>query len=306
MSKIIIFYKYVELVSPKRVMKWQRKICTDLGLKGRIILATEGINATLGGTDENLERYKAIMEASAEFGGIDYKESPGSADDFPRMRIVIKDEIVCLRADKTATDLKNSGVHLSPEQVHELITKKPDNLVILDGRNHYEARIGKFEGAITPEIDHFRDFPQYIDQHAEEFKDKQVLMYCTSGIRCERATAYLKSKGVVQEVYQITGGIQRYAEKFPNGFFKGKNYVFDNRIAMKVTDDVLGSCDVCGIACDDFTNCLNATCNKHYIGCKECIEALQNTCSKACMELVANNLVQKRPPLRTAQTSCTL
>lgn len=307
MSKIILFYKYVNLISPKRVLKWQKKLCEELGLKGRIILATEGINGTLGGSIQNLERYKEIMNASAEFGGIDYKESPGGAESFPRMRIVVKDEIVNLKADSIAADIKNTGVHLTPAQAHELISQKPENLVILDGRNYFEARVGKFENAITPEIAHFRDFPKYIDEHAEMFKDKQVLMYCTGGIRCERASAYLKSKGVAQEVYQILGGIHRYVEQYPDGFFRGKNYVFDNRVAMKVNDDVLGRCDVCDVPCDDFTNCLNASCNKHFIGCKDCITKLQNTCSPTCMELVATAAVKKRPALqKTTQTSCTL
>lgn len=304
MSKIILFYKYVKLESPKRVLKWQKKIGEELGLKGRIILAHEGINATLGGSIANLERYKEIMNASPEFGGIDFKESEGGAESFPRLRIVVKDEIVNFQADPVATDLKNTGIHLTPTQVHELLTDKPENLVILDGRNFYEARIGKFTDAIVPEIAHFRDFPKYIDEHADEFKDKQVLMYCTGGIRCERASAYLKSKGVAQEVYQILGGIHRYVEQYPDGFFRGKNYVFDNRVAVKINDDVLGRCDVCDVACDEFTNCLNASCNKHFIGCELCIKKLENTCSPKCMELVATAVVKKRPAL--TRSACQL
>lgn len=304
MSKIILFYKYVNLESPKRVLKWQKKICEELGLKGRIILAHEGINATLGGSIANLERYKEIMNASPEFSGIDFKESEGGAESFPRLRIVVKDEIVNFQADPVAADLKNTGIHLTPKEVHELLTDKPENLVILDGRNHYEARIGKFTDAIVPEIAHFRDFPKYIDEHADEFKDKQVLMYCTGGIRCERASAYLNSKGVAQEVYQIQGGIHRYVEQYPDGYFRGKNYVFDDRVAVKVTDDVLGTCDVCDAACDEFTNCLNASCNKHFIGCAACIKKLENTCSPTCMELVATAVVKKRPAL--ARSACQL
>jgi len=304
MSKIILFYKYVNLISPKRVLKWQKKICEELGLKGRIILAHEGINATLGGSIQNLERYKEIMNASPEFGGIDYKESEGGAESFPRLRIVVKDEIVNFQADPIATDLKNTGVHLPPTQAHELLKQKPKDLVILDGRNYFEARIGKFTDAITPEISHFRDFPKYIDEHADEFKDKQVLMYCTGGIRCERASAYLKSKGVAQEVYQIEGGIHRYVEQFPDGFFRGNNYVFDNRVAVKVNDDILGQCDVCEMPCDEFTNCLNASCNKHFIGCDACITKLQNTCSLTCMELVATSAVKKRPAIQ--RSACQL
>jgi predicted sulfurtransferase len=304
MSKIILFYKYVNLISPKRVLKWQKKICQDFGLKGRVILAHEGINATLGGSIQNLERYKEIMNASPEFGGIDYKESEGGAESFPRLRIVVKDEIVNFQANPISTDLKNTGIHLTPAQAHELITQKPENLVILDGRNYFEARIGKFTDAITPEIGHFREFPKYIDEHADAFKDKQVLMYCTGGIRCERASAYLKSKGVAQEVYQIEGGIHRYVEQFPDGFFRGKNYVFDNRVAMQVNDDVLGQCDICKAPCDEFTNCLNASCNKHFIGCDVCITKLQNTCSPTCMELVATSAVKKRPAIQ--RSACQL
>jgi len=307
MSKIILFYKYVNLEAPQRVLKWQKKICQDLGLKGRVILAHEGINATLGGSITNLERYKEIMNTVPEFEGIDYKESAGGADSFPRMRIIVKDEIVNLQADPVAADLKNTGIHLTPAQAHELIASKPENLVILDGRNHFEARIGKFTDAIVPNIAHFRQFPEYIDQNVDQFKDKQVLMYCTGGIRCERASAILKSKGIAQEVYQIEGGIHRYVEQFPNGFFRGKNYVFDNRIGVKANDDILGQCDVCEIPYDEFTNCLNASCNKHFIGCLNCIKKLENTCSPKCMELVATSAVKKRPMrYRVAQTSCEL
>lgn len=304
MSKIILFYKYVNLESPKRVFKWQKKICEELGLKGRVLLATEGINATLGGSIENIERYKEIMNASPEFAGIDYKESEGGPEFFPRMQVVVKTQILNFNASPETVDLKNTGIHLSPTEVHELLTNKPENLVILDGRNYFEARIGKFTDAITPDIPHFRDFPKYIDEHADEFKDKQVLMYCTGGIRCERASAYLKSKGVTQEVYQIQGGIHRYIEQYPDGFFRGKNYVFDSRVAVKVNDDVLGMCDVCNVACDDFTNCLNASCNKHFIGCADCITRLGNTCSLTCQELLATNQVKQRPAIQ--RSACQL
>ena len=130
---------------------------------------------------------------------------------------------------KTVT-AKNGGKHLTPEETHNLIAQKPNDLVILDARNDYEWRIGAFEGAIKPDIEHFRQFPKFVDDNLEQFKDKQVLMYCTGGIRCERASTYLKEKGVAKNVYQILGGIHRYAEQYPDGFFRGKNYVFDDRI----------------------------------------------------------------------------
>jgi len=295
MGKVIIFYKYVHIEYPKQVLKWQKKICQELGLKGRIFLAHEGINGTLGGPTEHIERYKKIMSEHPLFGGIDYKESPGNADFFPRLYVVVRTEIVHLGISPQTLTAAQGGVHLKPDQVHALIERKPDNLVILDMRNDYESRIGKFEGAITPPIENFRELPAYIDQHLDQFKDKQVLAYCTGGIRCERATAYLKQKQVTQEVYQIEGGIQRYVEQYPDGYFRGKNYVFDDRIAVKITDDILTQCDLCPTACDEYTNCMNAECNAHYIACAQCRQQYANCCSQRCTDLVISKQVKMRP-----------
>ena len=149
-----------------------------------------------------------------------------------------------------------------------------------------------------PDINHFRELPEYIDTHLDQFKDKQVLMYCTGGIRCERASAYLKSKNIAKQVYQIEGGIHRYVEQYPDGFFRGKNYVFDNRITLKVTDDILGTCLICTTLCDNYTNCLNAKCNKHFICCDPCLNKLNNTCNTVCHDFVGHNKVNKRPTLK--------
>ena len=291
MEKVLLFYKYVSIIYPEQMRKWQHRLCTELGLKGRIIVATEGINATVGGTIEALEQYKKSMEAHELFKDIDFKESQGSIHDFPRLRVVVKEEIVRMGISPVALPAHEAGQHLSPAQAHNLLQNKSDDLVILDGRNHYEARIGAFEGAITPPINTFREFPAYIDQHADMLKDKTVLMYCTGGIRCERASAYVKSKGVAKKVLQITGGIHRYVEQFPDGFFKGKNYIFDARTALKVTDDILGTCDHCNIPFDDYTNCINAMCNKQILSCSDCLKKLKNTCSNRCSELVQSGSV---------------
>jgi predicted sulfurtransferase len=295
MGTIIIFYKYVHIEYPKQVLKWQKKICQELGLKGRTFLAHEGINATLGGTTDNIERYKKIMDEHTLFAGIDYKESSGNADCFPRLYVVVRNEIVHLGIAPDKLTVQHSGVRLKPEQVHKLIESKPDNLVILDMRNNYEWRIGKFEGAITPPIENFRELPGYIDTHLDDFKDKQVLAYCTSGIRCERATAYLNQKQVAQKVYHIEGGIQRYVEQYPDGYFRGKNYVFDDRIAVKINDDILSTCDLCPAACNDYANCLNAECNAHYIACGNCLNTYANCCSQRCTDLIASQQVKRRP-----------
>lgn len=307
MGKLTLFYKYVSIQYPKQILKWQTKICQDLNIKGRIILAHEGINATLAGEDQSIDTYIKLMNEHPLFGGIDFKNCDGSADYFPRLRIVIKNEIVHLGIDPEKLTVAQGGKHLSPAQVHELIKNKPDDLVILDTRNNYESRIGTFTDALVPDIKNFREFPEFIEKNLDQFKDKQVLMFCTGGVRCERATAVLNVKSVAKEVYQIEGGIQRYTEQFPDGYFRGKNYVFDNRVSVRINDDILGSCDLCSVACDDYNNCLNASCNKHHISCQACRVTYKNACSKQCMDLLDQGKVAKRPPLHTiAPDSCML
>jgi predicted sulfurtransferase len=294
MGKILLFYKYVDINNPNLMADWQRELCQQLHLKGRIFIAQEGINATVGGSEANIGTYLKAMSEHPLFHDIDYKESPGSEDYFPRLQVTVKKEIVRLGLDSELINAKNGGKHLTPEQAHQLIAQKPENLVILDGRNNYESRIGTFQDAITPDIDTFKEFPEYIDNNLEQFKDKQVLMFCTGGIRCERASAYLKSKQVTQEVYQISGGIHRYIEQFPDGYFRGKNYVFDGRIAVKVNDDILANCFVCNKTYDEYTNCINAECNKQIIVCDSCVVDYHNTCSAICLELVKAGKVKIR------------
>lgn len=295
MGKILLYYKYIDIRYPEAIRKWQHKLCTDLGLKGRILIAHEGINGTVGGSDEGITAYIAAMNDHALFKDIDFKESPGDADHFPRLRIAVRREIVSLGLDTNLINARNGGKHLTPAQAHELMAQKPEDLVLLDGRNWYESQVGTFKDAITPNTENFRDFPAYIDQNLEQFKDKQVLMFCTGGIRCERASAYLKSKSVTKEVYQIQGGIHRYIEQFPDGFFRGKNYVFDGRVAVKANEDVLSSCYLCKKTCDDYTNCVNASCNLQFVACKPCLEQTDNTCSTTCLDLIKAQQV----PIRT-------
>lgn len=295
MDKIILFYKYVTLEYPQQILKWQRAVCTELNLKGRIILATEGINATVAGSNESIARYKKAMTAHPLFDHIDYKESDGSIHDFPRMRIVIKEEIVRLGIAPAELTAAEGGTHLTPTQTHELLLNKPDNLVLIDCRNAHESVIGSFVGSIKPNTKTFREFPQYINAHADELKDKDVLMFCTGGIRCERASGYVKKNTESKNVYQIEGGIHRYIEQFPDGFFRGKNYVFDGRVAVKVNDDILSACSLCSAPCDDYLNCFNAQCNKHYLSCNQCTTAYNNSCSTDCKEKLEKGLVKQRP-----------
>lgn len=292
---ILLYYKYVSINNPHEIMSWQRRLCTRLKLKGRILIGKEGINGTVGGDTAATNEYKKEFLSHTLFTGTDIKESPGSAEDFPRLVVRVRDEVVSLGIDGESLKPSGKETHLSPDQVHELLNKNPDDLVILDARNNYESRIGKFKNAITPDITRFRDFPDYIDSHADQLKDKTVLMYCTGGIRCERASTYLQNKKVAKQVFQISGGICRYVEKYPDGYFRGKNYVFDERVAVKANDDVLSNCDLCDSSCDIYANCMNAECNKHFIACSTCRKNLDTCCSTKCFTLLSRGDVARRP-----------
>lgn len=286
MGKILLFYQYVHITYPEQIAKWQRRICHELGLTGRIILAHEGINGTVGGSDEATDAYRRIMKEHELFATMDIKDSAGSAADFPRLAVMIKREICQLGVDPDDLTVADGGVHLDPAEAHALMANPPKDLIILDTRNRYEWEVGAFEGAIKPDIQTFREFPQYIDEHLEEFRGKEVLMYCTGGVRCERATAYLNRMKIAKTVYQIRGGIHRYAEQFPNGFFRGKNYVFDKRIAVPVNDDILGKCMRCHAPYDTHRNCLAKPCIKQILLCDACIKVQLPCCSAECLALV--------------------
>lgn len=294
MGKILLFYKYVDIENPQAIVNWQRELCTALGLKGRILIATEGINATVGGSEEATEEYKKQLLAHPLFYDVDVKESPGGAECFPKLKVLIKNEIVKLGLDTKEVTAKDAGKYLEPKQAHEFIKNRTKDVVLLDTRNDYESKVGTFTDSIIPNTRTFREFPQYVNENLEEFKDKEVLMFCTGGIRCERASAYLKSKNIAKEVYHIKGGIHRYAEEFPDGFFRGKNYVFDARITTRVTNDILANCEHCKIPYDEYTNCINASCNRQIIVCPSCIDIYHNTCSTDCQTLVEEKKVNIR------------
>ncbi len=300
MGKILLYYKYIQIECPKRTYKWQKNLCTNLNLTGRILIGHEGINGTVGGTDAEIEYYKNAMRKDPLFADIDFKESEGGAHCFPRMRIAIREEIVSLGIPADKLTPANGGVHLKPKEVHELIAGKSDDLVIFDARNNFEWKVGAFEGAIKPDIDNFRELPNFIDANLDQFKDKQVLMYCTGGVRCERASAYLQEKNVAAKIYQVEGGIHTYAQEYPDGYFRGKNYVFDGRVTVKINDDVLSTCELCAISCDSYVNCLNALCNKHFIACEPCVALKKNCCSNACVQLLEEKKVAARPQFKNA------
>lgn len=259
---------------------WQRALCRELGLRGRIIISKDGINGTVGGPITMVKQYVRTMREYAPFHGIDFKWSDGAGDDFPRLRVRVRDEIVTfgvpdeIRVD--ANGIVGGGTHLTPRQVNELVEQRGDDVVFLDGRNAYEARIGRFRGAIVPDVATTPDFVRELESgRYDHIKDRPIVTYCTGGIRCEVLSMVMKNRGF-REVYQIEGGIVRYAEQYRDkGLWEGSLYVFDGRIRLDYGRDpqLLGNCDYCGDATNDFHNCEPAECRTRILVCPQCLAA---------------------------------
>src|ERR1700761_1002972 len=236
---VILFYKYVPIADPAGLATAQRELCTALGLKGRVLIASEGINGTVAGPQPAMEQYVAALRADERFADIEIKTSAGDAQTFPRLMIKVRPEIVTLGAGIPLTaDLDN---HLTPEEWKRTIEEDP-NVVLLDVRNRYESAAGKFANAIACDIEHFRELPEYVDRLVD-LKDRKVLMYCTGGIRCEKASALFRSKGFTN-VHQLHGGIVTYQEQFGNAHWLGECFVFDQRMTVRVENSLvpIGKC----------------------------------------------------------------
>ena len=290
MQKVILYYKFVPVKDPEMAMRWQRELCERLNLMGRIIISPHGINGTLGGDLEDLRRYKREMNKSVIFKGITYKWSDGTGDDFPKLSIKVRDELVAFKAaDEIKVDGKGvvgGGKHLMPEQLHKLIEEKGNEVVFFDGRNAYEASVGKFKNAIVPDTETTRDFVREIESDKyNDIKDKPVVTYCTGGVRCEVLSALMKNRGF-KDVYQIDGGIVKYGEKYGDeGLWEGSLYIFDQRMSHRFSDKSkdIGVCVHCGGKTSNYENCANVACNKLVLICKDCHKqiSLCNTHKKA-------------------------
>jgi UPF0176 protein len=259
--KVILFYGFAPVADPEALRLWQYDLCEFLGLKGRIIISEHGINGTLGGDINDLKKYIRKTKVYRGFNKIDFKWSEGTGNDFPKLTVRVRAEVVSFGAPNELKVDENGiiggGQHLSPTQVHELVETRGDDVVFFDGRNAYEARVGKFRNAIVPDVETTRDFvAEFESGKYDHLMDKPIVTYCTGGIRCEVLSAVMKSRGF-EEVYQIEGGIVRYGEKYgDDGLWDGSLYIFDNRMSMEFSDHtkVLSSCDDCGEPSKDFYN----------------------------------------------------
>lgn len=284
--EIILFYKYVEIPDPEVLKNEQASLCKQLKLTGRAIIAKEGINATFEGTKEKIEAYLKKFLADPRFKNTHIKRSPGTGSAFPRLSIKVRPELVSLGLGEDDINPNEiTGTHLKPEELHRWFEKNED-FVIVDMRNDYEHKSGHFKNSVLPKLENFRDLKKEV-KNLEKLKDKKILTVCTGGVRCEKASGFLKKEGF-QDVYQLDGGIVSYMEKYPNQNFLGKLYVFDNRKVMSFEANspehkVISNCEKCGVASDYYVNCANLMCHKHFIACPKCEDERGNVfCSKLC------------------------
>lgn len=268
---VLLYYKYVDVKYPKRLRKKQKKLCEELDIKGRIIVSKEGINGTCEGTIENTQKYMDEMLEDKRFSDMDFKISEGTGNAFPKLSVKVRDELVSSYIDEL-NPKKFTGKYISADELHSWFETGKE-FYLVDMRNDYEYISGHFENSIFSGFSNFRDLPQVLEK-LKALKNKTIVTCCTGGIRCEKASGLLVKNGF-NDVYQVKNGIQTYMEKYPNKHFKGKLYVFDGRVTVGFNTDspeheVIGKCDLCGKKCDDYVNCANLSCHRHFIACENC------------------------------------
>jgi len=296
MQKILLYYKFASIADPESVRLWQRALCEKLNLRGRILISKHGINGTVGGDIDNLKAYAKTTKEFPAFKKMAFKWSDGSREHFPKLSIKVRDEIVTFgAADEIEVDDKGivgGGKHLKPEEVHKLVEERGKDVVFFDGRNAYEAAVGKFKNAVVPETRHTRDFLNDLaGEKYADIKDKPVVTYCTGGIRCEVLSMLMKKRGFT-DVYQIDGGIVKYGEKYGDeGLWEGSLYVFDDRMGLKFSDKAkdIGVCIHCGDKTSNYENCALLSCNNLVLVCENC-KTVKETCSDACQEALVSQV----------------
>lgn len=277
MQKILLYYKFTPIKDTHTMMLWQKTLTDSLNLRGRILISPHGINGTVGGNMDDLKAYIAGTKHHPGLKGMVYKWSDGSREEFPRMSVKVRDEIVAFdAADELRVDengVVGGGKHLKPAQVHKLVQERGDDVVFFDGRNAHEAAIGKFKNAVVPNTHTSRDFIRELESGKyDDLKDKPIVTYCTGGIRCEILSSLMKNRGF-NEVYQIDGGIVKYGEAYgDDGLWEGSLRVFDDRMTIDFSDHAktIGICSHCQGQTNNYENCAWANCNDLVLICLSC------------------------------------
>ncbi|MCB2376766.1 rhodanese-related sulfurtransferase [Hymenobacter sp. BT635] len=278
--RVLLYYCYSPIEDPVAFRDEHHRLCLRLNLLGRIIVAHEGLNGTVSGLAADCEEYMRLVKADPRFAALEFKVDEAAEHAFQKLHVRVKPEIVHSSLHHVRPHEK-TGQHLSPQEFKEL--KDRDDVIVVDVRSDYEYNVGRFKNAVTLDIENFRDFPDRVER-LKEFKDKKILTYCTGGVKCEKASAYLLEQGF-ENVYQLHGGIIKYGIEAGGEDFDGKCYVFDNRVTVevnRVNPTVIAQCHHCGTASDRMINCANPHCNAHVALCETCGEQLDGACSTTC------------------------
>ena len=282
------FYQYANIESPKKFRDDLYVMLDNVGVLGRIYVATEGINGQLSVPEQHFEAFKLALYSIDFLNGIRLNiaiEDDGKS--FFKLKIKVRNKIVADGLDDASFDVTKRGKHLNAEAFNEL-TDNPETIVV-DMRNHYESEVGYFENAIRPDVETFREALPLVEEMLEDKKDKPIIMYCTGGIRCEKASAYYLHKGF-KEVYMVDGGIIDYArevnEKGLKNKYIGKNFVFDDRMGERISEEIVAKCHQCGDTCDTHINCANDACHILFIQCEKCAVKYDKCCSKKCSDFI--------------------
>ncbi|MDO7907981.1 rhodanese-related sulfurtransferase [Paenibacillus sp. JX-17] len=285
--RILLYYKYVHIDNYEAFASEHLAFCKELGVKGRILIAEEGINGTLSGTMEQTKAYMEYMHKHPLFSDMVFKIDESETHAFKKLFVRPKKELVTLRYETPLDPNVISGERLAPKEFFEKL--QSEDVIVLDGRNDYEYDLGHFRNAIRPNVESFREFPEWIRENLQDVKDKQILTYCTGGIRCEKLTGVLLNEGFTN-VAQLDGGIATYGKdpEVQGRLFDGKMYVFDERISVRINqtdeDVVIGKCHHCGSPTDHYINCADDLCHKQHLVCEDCLEEHEGYCSDECKD----------------------
>ena len=285
----ISFYKYHQLSDPKVFRDKLYQLFESVQVLGRIYLANEGINAQISVPTEHLDFFKNQLYSIPFLNGVRLNTAvDDNGKSFFKLKILVRNKIVADGLNDETFDITNRGIHVGARAFNELAEKT--DTIIVDMRNHYESEVGHFRNAIRPDVDTFREELKVVEELLHEKRDQNLLMYCTGGIRCEKASAWFKHRGF-KNVFQLDGGIIEYAKQVKEqgleNKFIGKNFVFDERLGERITEDVISKCHQCGKPCDDHTNCKNDGCHLLFIQCKECAERFDGCCTTECKETIS-------------------
>ena len=280
--KNILFYKFVQLEALETFHQDHQNFCVQLGLLGKVLIASEGINGCVSGSDVAIKRYMDTMHADPRFSDMEFKIAETDGHTFKKMFVRIRKEIVSMHLDKDV-DMKNKAPYIEPQEFKELL-ESDEEVVLVDVRNDYESKIGHFAGAVQPPMKTFKEWPELVAQ-MKDLKYKKIVTYCTGGIRCEKASAYMKEQGF-DNVRQLHGGIIRYGKEIGNDHWEGKCFVFDRRGAVNIDPDTpqeaITQCELCSLPSDSYHNCALVSCDRRFIACESCLRVLENCCSKHC------------------------